>query len=73
MQMWKLKGCPRCGGDVFTSFDNSCGYEQCLQCAWERELTLTGVTATRDEVKKLSTYSRGPYRVRRAPMKAGKG
>ena len=28
--MWKLKGCPRCNGDLYIDpFDNS---ENCLQC-----------------------------------------
>jgi len=37
--MWKLKGCNRCGGDVFLDRDEyGCWYEECLQCGHRREL-----------------------------------
>jgi len=36
--MWKLKGCPRCGGDVFIDRDLHDWYEQCLQCGYRSEL-----------------------------------
>ncbi len=38
MSRWRLKGCPRCGGDLFIEkgFDN--WYEQCLQCSYRLEL-----------------------------------
>ena len=36
--MWKLKGCPRCGGDVFIDRDLQDWYEQCLQCGYRSEL-----------------------------------
>ncbi len=36
---WKLKGCPRCHGDVFIDRDmENNWYEQCLQCSYRREL-----------------------------------
>ena len=38
MTMWKLKSCPRCKGDVFIDRDLDGWYEQCLQCAYRREL-----------------------------------
>lgn len=38
MVMWKLKSCPRCGGDLFIDKDADGWYEQCLQCAYRREL-----------------------------------
>jgi len=38
MTLWRLKGCPRCAGDVFVTEDSEGGYEQCLQCAWQRPL-----------------------------------
>jgi len=72
MQTWKLKGCPRCGGDVFTSFDYTGGYEQCLQCAWQREMTLTRIPGVRWVAKELTSHTRGPYRVRRSPVKVRK-
>jgi len=36
---WKLHGCPRCHGDVFVERDEYGWYEQCLQCAYRRELS----------------------------------
>lgn len=38
MAEWKLKNCPRCGGDIFIDrrLDGWC--EQCLQCSYQREL-----------------------------------
>ena len=38
MVMWKLKSCPRCGGDIFIAKDIDGWYEQCLQCSHRREL-----------------------------------
>jgi len=38
MVTWKLKGCPRCMGDLFVSQDMDGWYEQCLQCSFRREL-----------------------------------
>ena len=32
MATWRLKGCPRCGGDVIVDRDES----QCLQCGFDR-------------------------------------
>ena len=36
--MWKLKGCPRCGGDLFVDWDQHVWYEHCLQCGYRGEL-----------------------------------
>jgi len=38
MIMWKLKGCPRCGGDMFVENSPNGWHEQCLQCSYERDL-----------------------------------
>lgn len=38
MVMWKLKCCPRCGGDIFLDRGMDRWFEQCLQCAYQREL-----------------------------------
>ncbi len=38
METWKLKGCPRCGGDIFLDRGEYKWYEQCLQCGYLREL-----------------------------------
>ncbi len=32
MATWRLKGCPRCGGDVIVDR----GESQCLQCGFDR-------------------------------------
>ncbi len=37
--MWKLKSCPRCGGDIFRDRDEYNWWrEQCLQCGFMQEL-----------------------------------
>ncbi|MDP2730918.1 MAG: hypothetical protein Q8O55_10620 [Dehalococcoidales bacterium] len=38
MVMWRLKGCPRCGGDFYVSCDMDGWFEQCLQCSYRIEL-----------------------------------
>ena len=38
MLRWRLKACPRCGGDSFIDRDMDGWYEQCLMCAHRREL-----------------------------------
>lgn len=38
MGMWKFKGCPRCGGDLFIERNLDGWYEQCLQCSYKHEL-----------------------------------
>jgi ribosomal protein S27AE len=42
MVRWRLKGCPRCGGDVFIEKDLDNWYEQCLQCSYRVELKTLG-------------------------------
>ena len=37
--MLKLKGCPRCGGDVHTNRDLYGSYEQCIQCGYMKDLS----------------------------------
>lgn len=39
--MWKLKSCPRCGGDIFVDRDQDGWYEQCLQCSYCTDLEST--------------------------------
>ena len=34
MTRWKLKGCPRCSGDLNIIHDNLGYYEDCLQCGY---------------------------------------
>ena len=38
MTKWKVKSCPRCGGDMFVERDLDFWYEQCLQCSYRVEL-----------------------------------
>ena len=38
MANWKLKSCPRCGGDLYIDRDYNGWYEQCLQCGYMGEL-----------------------------------
>ncbi|MFC1992923.1 hypothetical protein ACFLV3_03835 [Chloroflexota bacterium] len=39
MVTWKLKRCPRCGGDVFLDRDlDDTWHEKCLQCSYSHEL-----------------------------------
>lgn len=37
MALWKLKSCPRCGGDIFLEGGDK-WYEDCLQRGYVREL-----------------------------------
>jgi len=36
-EMWWLKTCPRCGGDVFAEPGRRSWAEECLQCGYARE------------------------------------
>ena len=38
MVMWRLKSCPRCGGDIYLDSDQYGWYEHCLQCGYMGEL-----------------------------------
>jgi hypothetical protein len=38
MTRWKLKSCPRCGGDMFINSDLYGWYEKCLQCSYQHDL-----------------------------------
>jgi hypothetical protein len=38
MAVWKVKNCPRCGGDMFIDRDIYGWYEKCLQCGYCCEL-----------------------------------
>ena len=38
MVRWRLKSCPRCGGDLFIERDLDGWYEQCLQCSYRVEM-----------------------------------
>ncbi|TET12977.1 MAG: hypothetical protein E3J81_09760 [Dehalococcoidia bacterium] len=36
--MWRLKGCPKCNGDIFLEKDIDGWYERCLQCGYNQDL-----------------------------------
>jgi hypothetical protein len=36
--MWRLKSCPRCGGDMFFDRGLDSWYLTCIQCSFESEL-----------------------------------
>ncbi len=39
MSKWKLKSCPRCGGDLLIEKDLLYGWhEKCFQCSFSRDL-----------------------------------
>lgn len=39
MTMWRIKSCPKCGGDMFFNKDeDNIWYEQCLQCSYLHEV-----------------------------------
>ena len=42
MTKWKLKGCPRCKGDLASDRDKGKWYELCLQCGYRRDLKVVG-------------------------------
>ena len=53
MVTWKLKGCPRCGGDLLLDKDLLSGWsEKCIQCSFNRDLP------DLDKVKEQSHLSR---------------
>ena len=53
MVTWRLKGCPRCGGDIFVTRDRDGWIEQCLQCSLRRELP--GVSRQRPVAQETPT------------------
>ena len=63
MAMWKFRGCPRCGGDVFLDMDMEDFYEQCLQCSYRHELKSTAEFQERDAKEEKSLVLAGVQRV----------
>jgi len=39
MVTWKLKGCPRCRGDIFVHKESDGIYEHCLSCGYQRDIS----------------------------------
>lgn len=50
--MWNMKRCPRCQGDVYIDEDMGSCYEKCLQCGYEREMAR--VSTVKSNVEKES-------------------
>jgi len=47
---WRLKGCPRCGGDTFVESDiDGCWYEHCLMCGYTRDLPAMVVATAKND------------------------
>jgi len=61
--MWRLKGCPKCRGDLYVERDLSGWYEECLQCGYFRELAgvgpLNGPRSPRGEKKSVALAGTG--------------
>ncbi len=36
MVVWRMRNCPRCGGDIFLDIDGATYYDHCLQCGYAR-------------------------------------
>lgn len=64
MKSWKLRGCPRCSGDIFIAADEEhMWYETCLQCGYSRELKkLDVITNYANEFKKKPALVEGVLR-----------
>jgi len=61
MKVWKLKSCPRCGGDIFLDMDEEHRwYEMCLQCSYLNEL------------KKIDNLAEHSTETKKKPALAGK-
>jgi hypothetical protein len=41
MSIWKLKGCPRCHGDLYLQSEDYKWSENCLLCGYTRDLDMT--------------------------------
>jgi hypothetical protein len=39
MVMWRIKSCPRCGGDMFIGKEDK-WFQQCIQCSHRAELKI---------------------------------
>jgi len=56
--MWKLKQCPRCQGDIYTHKDIHGWYEECLQCAYTRDLSTSEIFARRQAIRNTPASTR---------------
>lgn len=42
MAMWRIKSCPKCGGDVYLDVEGNIWFDHCLQCGYMQPRT--GIT-----------------------------
>ena len=60
--MWRLRSCPKCGGDIFVDQDMNGWYEQCLQCGYLHDLRpmleVKGLPPVRRRVPVLAGHNR---------------
>ena len=59
MKSWKLRGCPRCAGDVYIEKDYDSTYERCLQCGYVKEVATSVSTSYRvvKEAQKVTVHA----------------
>lgn len=57
--MWRFKGCPKCGGDLFVDYDLNGWYEECLQCGYLRDLK-TILEVREEKPVKVEKFERKP-------------
>lgn len=55
---WKLKGCPRCGGDIYITQDGKGWNMECLQCSYSRSESFAPQTTKDTEVMPIKTRNR---------------
>ncbi len=57
--MWRLKGCPKCKGDIFLEKDSDGWYERCLQCVYNQDRDSIGDVKEHPSVSKRELATAG--------------
>ena len=57
--MWRLKGCPKCKGDIFLEKDINGWYERCLQCGYNQDLETLVEVKEQPSVRKRELATAG--------------
>jgi DNA-directed RNA polymerase subunit M/transcription elongation factor TFIIS len=55
--MWKIKSCPKCGGDLYLDYDEYGDYNHCLQCGYTGNIDPSCLISERPGADKLPTFS----------------
>lgn len=63
--MWKLKGCPKCKGDLFFDRDMDGRYGQCLQCGYRCDIRKVDLESW------LGVEEQGAQQKEKEPVPAG--